>query len=75
MIPLIWHLVKLELTLTRFPVSDVVAVLAIKKATLTCSIACASTMLNCSVVAISSMLTCITVVVSVTLLKGSKVAV
>ena len=47
---------KVQLMLTRFPVSGVVAVLVVKKAMLTSSIAFESAMLTCSVA--SSTLTC-----------------
>ena len=40
---------KVQLTLTKFPVSNFVAVLAIEKATLEVSVACLSATLTCSV--------------------------
>ena len=49
---------KIQLTLTRFPVSGVVAVLVVKKATLTSSVAFESATLHVSVADISATLTC-----------------
>ena len=48
---------KVQLTLTRFPVSGVVAVLVVKKATLTSSVVCVSATLTSSVVCVSATLT------------------
>ena len=49
---------KIQLTLTRFPVSGVVAVLVVKKATLTSSVAFELATLHVSVADISATLTC-----------------
>ena len=58
---------KVQLTLTRFPVSGVVAVLVVKKATLTSSVACVSATLQVSVACVSATLTCSVADVSATL--------
>ena len=58
---------KVQLTLTRFPVSGVVAVLVVKKATLTSSVAYVSATLQVSVACVSATLTCSIADVSATL--------
>ena len=58
---------KVQLTLTRFPVSGVVAVLVVKKATLTSSVAYVSATLQVSVACVSATLTCSVADVSATL--------